>query len=296
MIKFKLNNVLVPYDFSKSADIALQQAAFTCAYSKADLHIAYIQKKSDLVNLFMPLLKKGANSDFEKFILDKLKVVADKLKQEYGITSKLIVKTGNIVSELLSISESKKIDLVIMGTRGKDSNSDLFFGSNAYRLISKSTVPVMTVTKAPKQKGISSILLPIDLTQHSRQKINYAIDMAKLYSAKIVAIGLYDDEEKEHKYKLEVFCKQIEKFCSKKNVSFLYYIEKTKHRVQKTLTLAKRINADVIITMTDQKIELRKGLLSSYDHELVNNSKIPVISIAPEINSDLEGSSVGLPF
>jgi nucleotide-binding universal stress UspA family protein len=294
MIKFNLKNVLVPYDFSKAADIALTQAAFMCAYSKADLHISHIQKKSDLLNLFLPIIKKTANKDFQDFITSKLQSVADKVKKEFGIKVNIIVKTGNIASELITISKAKKIDLIVMGTRGKDSDADLFFGSNAYRLISKSEVPVMTYTSAPKQKGISTILLPIDLTNHSRQKIDYAIDMAKNYKAKIVALGVYNEDEKEQKFKLEIFCQQIEKLCAKNKVNFVFDIEKTKHRVQKTLTLAKRYKADVIITMTDQKIESGKGLLSSYNHELINNSKIAVISIAPEISKNIEGSHAGL--
>jgi hypothetical protein len=47
--------------------------------------------------------------------------------------------------------------------------------------------------------------------------------------------------------------------------------------------------------MTDQIIERKKGILSTYDHELINTSKIPVISISPEIG-DVSGGTVGLPF
>jgi hypothetical protein len=48
--------------------------------------------------------------------------------------------------------------------------------------------------------------------------------------------------------------------------------------------------------MTDQKADGARGILSSYDHELVHTSKIPVISIEPETSGITSGSTAGVPF
>lgn len=296
MIKFKAKKILVPYDFSKNADYALKHAAFIASYNKGDVYLLYVKKKSELLDMFLPTLNLNKKGAFLDFVIQKLDETIDKLKKEYGITAKKIVSEGNITDEINQIANSDGMDLIMMGTRGKDSQSDLFFGSNSYRLITKSSIPVMTISTDPKIKGYYHLLLPIDLSSHSRQKVNYAIDMAKLFNAKITALGIYDEDEKSEKYKLEIINGQIEKLCEKKSVSFNGVIEKTKHRVQKTLAFSKRHKADLIITMTDQKIELNKSILSTYDHELINNSKVPVISIPPETSSDAAGSTAGLPF
>lgn len=39
-----------------------------------------------------------------------------------------------------------------MGTQGSGSNNDLFLGSNAYRLITKSEIPVMTIKEKSSKK------------------------------------------------------------------------------------------------------------------------------------------------
>jgi nucleotide-binding universal stress UspA family protein len=246
--------------------------------------------------MFLPTLNLNKKGAFLDFVIQKLDDTINSLKKEYGITAKKIVSEGNITDEINQVANDDDMDLVIMGTRGKDSQSDIFFGSNSYRLITKTSVPVMTVSTDPKIKGYDHILLPIDLSSHSRQKVNYAIDLAKLFNAQITALGIYDESEKTEKYKLEVINSQIEKLCEKKDVKFVGSIEKTKHRVQKTLSYAKRHKADLIITMTDQKIELNKSILSTYDHELINFSKNPVISIPPENNPDASGSTAGLPY
>jgi nucleotide-binding universal stress UspA family protein len=296
MKTFNLRRILVPYDFSKTADLALNKAAFIAKATKATLYLVHINKVNDLYDLFLLELKIVENKSLEKFITDKLQVVANKIKNEFGCTVITKVTNGSIASEIIFMTDEIKADLIIMGTKGKDSTSDLFLGSNAYRVITKTEIPVMTIAKEISKKEFKTILLPIDLSNHSRQKVNYAIGFAKTFQSKIVSLGIYSENEKEDKYKLEIINSQIEKLCKKSNIVFESRIEKTKHRISKTLSVAKRINADLIITMTDQKLEGAKKWLSSYDHELINNSKTPVISIQPELNDEFSGSSTMLPY
>ena len=296
MKTFNLKRILVPYDFSKTADLALNKAAFIAKATKATLYLVHINKVNDLYDLFLFELKIVANKSLEKFITDKLQVVANKIKNEFGCTVITKVTNGSIASEIIFMTDEIKADLIIMGTKGKDSTSDLFLGSNAYRVITKTEIPVMTIAKEISKKEFKTILLPIDLSNHSRQKVNYAIGFAKTFQSKIVSLGIYSENEKEDKFKLEIINSQIEKLCKKSNIVFESRVEKTKHRISKTLSVAKRINADLIITMTDQKLEGAKKWLSSYDHELINNSKTPVISIQPEVNDDFSRSSTMLPY
>jgi nucleotide-binding universal stress UspA family protein len=248
-----------------------------------------------MLDIFLPMLKMKSDKQFLEKIKENLDEYAKTVRSEFGVSVSCFASTGNITSEILVLAEQNDVGLIIMGTKGKDSNSDLFLGSNAYRLITKSEIPVMTCSIAPATKGFTNILLPIDLSEHTRQKVNYAIELAMLFKSKITILGLYDDGEKDELFKLKTIVGQIEKICTKYKVSFESSVEKTNHRVSKTLSVAKRKKSDLIVTMTDQTIERKKGILSTYDHELINTSKIPVISISPEIG-DVSGSTVGLPF
>jgi nucleotide-binding universal stress UspA family protein len=296
MIKYNVKKIMVPYDFSANAEKAITHAAFIASIQKADLYIIHVINKSELLDIVLPILKLKSNKVVVDLVNQKLDDVCQKIRKEYGIMPKSLVSTGNITTEIVNLAEENKIDLIVMGTQGKDSKSDLFLGSTAYRLITKAPMPVMTVKELVNKKGYKNILLPVDLTRHSRQKVNYAIGMAKAFSAKITILGLYEQSEKEDKFKLEIAAKQIETLCSKNKISFETFIDKTKHFVSKTNAFAKKHKNDLVITMTDQKIEGAKGILSSYDHELVHSSKIPVISIEPEISSSESGGVSGLPF
>jgi nucleotide-binding universal stress UspA family protein len=296
MIKFNVKKVMVPYDFSANADKAISHAAFIASMQKADLYVVHVINKSELLDIILPILKLKSNKVVEDMVSQKLQDVCQKIRKEYGIEPTSLVSTGNITSELVNLAEEHKVDLIVMGTRGKDSKSDLFLGSTAYRLVTKAPMPVMTVKELISKKGYQNILLPIDLSGHSRQKVNYAIGMAKVFKSKLTILGLYDEDEKEEKFRLEGAAKQILTLCEKQKINAEVFIDKTNHRVSKTNTFAKKHKNDLVITMTDQKIEGARGILSSYDHELVHTSKIPVISIEPEVGSAVSGGTAGVPF
>lgn len=296
MINFKVKRIMLPYDFSANADKALGHAAFLSSIIRADLYVVHVISKSELVDIILPILKVKTDKIVVNLVNERLKEVCDKIKKNHGINPRSIVSTGNITTELVNLAEENKIDMIVMGTQGKNSKSDLFLGSNAYRLITKSPIPVMTIKDSVNKKGYLNILLPIDLSAHSRQKVNYAIGIAKAFGGKITILGLYNEDEKSDKYKLEVVVKQIERACEKSKVLNDTFIDKTHHRVSKTNTFARKHKCDLVITMTDAELDGARGILSTYAHELVHTSKIPVISIPPEESDLSTGGTTGVPF
>lgn len=296
MINLKTKKIVVPYDFSKTADNAVEHAAFVAAYTKGELYLVFVQKKNDILSMLLPSLsikKPGAISDL---LSEKLTTEASKISKKYGVKVTPVFSSGNITSELINICEEVDANLIVMGTQGGDSNNDLFMGSNTYRTLTKSELPILTVRTSPSKKGFSNIVLPIDLSFHTRQKVNMAIQLAKLFAGHIYVIGLYNDGEKSEKFKLDVYLKQIEKECEKNKVAFTSFAVKTTNKVKRTLQFSKKVNADVIISMTDQDTEFKSVLLGNYIHQLINNSKIPILCIKPEINEMIEGGTAGVPF
>ncbi|HQQ94069.1 MAG TPA: universal stress protein [Bacteroidia bacterium] len=296
MIKFNPRRILMPYDFSKNADKALSHAAFMCALLKCDLYLLHVISKSEIIDILLPVFKMKNNQVLVNLVNEKLDMVSDRIRKQYGIKVKTLVSTGNITSEIVDISKENKVDLIIMGTQGSGSKSDLFLGSTAYRLITKSHIPVMTVKEPGSKKGYENICIPIDFSDNTRQKVDYALSMARAFMAKITILGLYDEDEKEQRFKLETIAEQVAILARKHNIKAETFVDKTRHRVNKTNSFAKKHKVDLIITMTDQKKDQKFTVLNSYDHELVHTSKVPVISIHPEHLGVNAHSPNGLPY
>ena len=294
MITLNTNKILIPIDFSEISKWAIKHAASIAKVNNGELILLHVQKKRDLVDIFMPALDLKDPSKVEIFLRDKLERMAERIRNEHKVKVSIMVSIGNITTEIVNVAEENGVGLIVMGTQGGDSTNDLFLGSNSYRVLTKSSVPVMTIRSDAPKSGYSNIVLPIDSSDHSRQKVNYALQIADKFGARLFVIGLLGTHERNYEYKMNVILPQIKKMADTKKLKCTTEIEQTINRAEKTLLYAKKVEADLIIIMSDQRAEFSSWILGSYAHQLINNSHIPVLSIPPEVHPEnMEQDSIG---
>jgi len=294
MITIDTTKILIPIDFSKISNRAIKHGAFIAKLCKGELILLHVQKKNELVDIILPALKIKDPSPITNYLQEKIDKLAEAVRKECGVKITTLISVGNITSEIISIADEFNAGLIIMGTQGADSESDLFLGSNAYRVLTKSDIPVMTVRSESSKLGYPHILLPLDSSEHSRQKVNAAIQIANKFASHLHVIGILGKNEKNYTYKMEVILGQIQKMAKTKKLVCTTEISVAENRAQKTLAYAKKVNANLIITMTDQTAGLSRIILGTYAHQLINSSKIPVLSIPPEIHDENIGQdSIG---
>jgi nucleotide-binding universal stress UspA family protein len=296
MNKVKTSKILIPVDFSKTSLNAIKYAAFMAQYTKGELVLVHVQSKTELLDIILPAIKLKDASVITDFLYDKLEKVASDVRKRYGITVSSYVTTGHVTSEIIAMAEETKSTMVVMGTHGKDSENGFFLGSNAYRVLTKSDMPVMTVQVAADRLGFQNILVPIDTSDHSRQKVDSAIFMADKFAAHLHVIGIlhtHSKGEENYKFKMETIMEQIKKMAAKKKVICTTDVQFADNRAKKTLAYAKKVKADLIISMTDQNAEFSSIVLGNYIHQLTNESKIPVLCIPPELRPDMMSDAIG---
>jgi len=185
MIKFSANKILTPVDFSKTSLKAIKHAAFIAKINKGELLLLNVQRKNDLIDIIFPAFKLKDFSVVTNYLTQKLEELAVSVRKEYKIKVTTLVSLGNVTSEIVTIARENKVDLIIMGTHGGDSQSSVMLGSNAYRVISKAESPVMTIRANTSVIGYKSILLPIDTTAHTRQKVMPTLKLAEKFATEI---------------------------------------------------------------------------------------------------------------
>jgi nucleotide-binding universal stress UspA family protein len=62
-----------------------------------------------------------------------------------GMTAQVIKGHGEIASTILEVMKKEKVDMLVMGGKGRSSLSDLILGSVTTKLVSVSPVPVLVV-------------------------------------------------------------------------------------------------------------------------------------------------------
>lgn len=286
MTKLNTDRILVPVDFSETSKRALRHAAAVAVATGGELHLLYVRKKNKPMELATTLTDLRNVASESVPYRDVLEHTAREVRDANGIRVKTLVAVGNAITEIGKVVKKKNIGLVVMGTEGADSDSSLFFGSNSQRVVFRSQVPVMTVRKAVRRVGYECILLPVDTSEHSRQKVNVAIQVARLFSSRIHLLGLLHPSQQDEAGKLEVIMRQVEKRITGERIAVSVEKLITTEPAKATLQSAATQKADVIIAMTDEKLNNSYFGTRAFDRELVDHAQVPVLSVPPLVDVD----------
>jgi len=283
MSKFEIKNILTPTDFSETALLALEHSAFMARLSKATLHLLHVIKISEFTYMINnPAAPGNSIEEVENFSLQRLDEIAAVLKVKYGINIKTSISKGNPAEEIEIAVTNYSIDLVIMGTHGASGFNEYFIGSNAHKTIKKCHCPVLTVQVDSKKIGFTDIVLPVENSYHSLQKVNKTVDLAKLYAAKIHLLGVQHKPDETAQKAFNLMMENVEKVIQHAGLSFERTIVSGDNLAEQTLKFAKQQGADLIVVLTDHESELNDSLLGALAKQMVNHSKIPVLSIKPK--------------
>ena len=142
-----IKRVLVPTDFSKPAEAALQWGRTLAKECGAELHLLHVVAEPYLYPwgseaAAFPLNEVLTQSD------QAARQQLDRLASTGGDPDVRVVTAtslGTPVDRIIDYITSHSIDLVVMGTHGRGVVEHLLLGSVAERMVRRSPVPVLTV-------------------------------------------------------------------------------------------------------------------------------------------------------
>lgn len=280
MKPLQIKNILIPTDFSKTGLLAVEHAVFMARLSKANLYLLHaIELSETTFGIYSPAIETPDLSEVEKIANMKLNTLAASLRKEYGITVKTICTRGKAVDAVVNAVKENKIDIVVMGTHGASGFNEFFIGSNAHKTVTLCPCPVITVQRRSKKLGFTNIVLPIDNKFYSRQKVDAAISLAKQYAAKIHVLGLMGPDVDPKKFRVKI--NSVEKAIEKSGLAYVTKTVKDDNLSIASLKYSKKVKADLIVVLADEESHLSGMLFGALAKQIVNHSKIPVMSIRP---------------
>lgn len=283
MLKFKSSKILVPVDFSDTSRVAINHAGFIAQFTKGDIYLLHVISLSNpVLNILLPEVHVEKNVVFEK-AGEKLAEWAEEIRKQFGVNVQTLVKSGSPHKEILDTVDEFQIDFIAMGTHGYGPIENLIIGSNTLKVATKSNAAVLCTRVEATKKGYDHIILPIDTSANTRQKVNYAAEFALTFKSHIHVLGLLGSDEEEYKNDLQIMLKQTENYLRKKGVMYnVELVENVKNRATATIHYTSKNNGDLIIVMSDQDSELSGFFLGPYTQQIIHHSTVPVIILKPE--------------
>ena len=143
MIKKKVSKILVPLDGSKNSTRGLEMAISVARQFGATItgvYSIYAPPHSEFRGI--GALRESTNKEVKKFLNE-----AKALSAQNGIVFKEKLMRGDIGYNIIKLAHNKKekFNLIVMGSRGRGSMKEMFFGSVSNYVIHVSKIPVLLV-------------------------------------------------------------------------------------------------------------------------------------------------------
>ncbi len=270
-----MKKILVAVDFSKTSINALDYGVMLANKANADIMMVWVDNTTSDEAIF-----DGFTSELRKEKVGLFKELQEKYK---GIlkNGKLSYKTkkGKVYIEIANQAKSYHADLIISGTHGVSGFEEFWIGSNAYRIVTHAPCPVITMRHDFKVKEMKVIVVPIDSSQETRQKIPAAAKIAELFHSEIHILSLYTAKLKSVKKRVDNYANQVISFLDEKKIKYILEAKDTENVTRTTIDYSELVGADLITIMTEQETTTANLFLGPYAQQMVNHSTIPILSL-----------------
>ncbi len=281
--------ILVPVDFSKSSENAIDYAVEMAKLFDNEITLLNVIS-SGMKSLFM-------NDDQKSLLKDGISTRLNKYKDQIisiwpEAVVNLLIEEGKPYKTINKVARSTDCDQIVMGTNGAN-GMEQFVGSTTTRVISSSSVPVIAVKDHRPNHTFDNIVLPIDLTKSSKQKLVWAIKFAKKFGSTIRVI-MEVESDKFFKNKVEANKAYVERVFRDNGVNFdVKLLDDRKypdHLGKDTVQFADEHDADLIMIMTQEEAKFTDFFVGTYAQQIVSNAQnTPVMCINPKKTFDVEG-------
>ena len=286
----KIQNVLVPLDFSPASYAAIRFALPLLRRFGANLHLIHVLPNDSPTSGLADLPMIEPDTEINR-----------RVKRDLGEAVKnhahLHVGKGSPFAEICELARKSNIDLIVIATRGNTGLKHLTLGSTAERVARYSPCPVLVVRDGEatnKVMTIRRILVPVDFSDFSTKSLAYATRLAKGFNATLillhsVALRYYMTSDEYGRYDFSLLMQQAEQAAQKQMRDL---VAKTKeegvtvesslqigHAGQQICARAAILHADIIVTSTHGHTGLQHVLLGSTAEFTVRHASCPVLVV-----------------
>ena len=271
-----MKKILIPTDFSQTAEYALKVAAQIAKKNNGEIILLHMlelpHQGGDAVNSGTDIPEIMF---FKNAAINKLEELMD---EEYldGLKVSEIVQFEMAFDGILKISQLNNVDLIVMGSHGASGYKEMFIGSNAEKVVRNSEVPVLIIKKEDENFEVNNFVFASDFSEEVKKPFAKAVEFANKFDATLHLVTVNTPNNFKSTSDAEnTMNKFLSGFDVKKVVTHVY----NETNVEKgILNFANSVNADLIGMSTHGRKGLSHFFNGSISEDLVNHATKPVVT------------------
>ncbi len=271
-----MNPIIVAVDFSNTSIHAIDYAIPLANRMKSNIILAWVDKITPLESIY-PDTSTESRNEAKKRLDELVKQYAPQLGKEQKIEYKL--KKGKIYHEVDIIAKQAGADLIITGAHGISGYEEFWIGSNAFKIVTYASCPVITVRHdflIPKT--LNRILVPIDGSAETIQKLPFVVCLSKLFKSEVHIVTTHNSHLKSIQRIAEKYAQLAVGFLKTHGIAHVEESITSGDLTKSTISYAEKVGAGLIAVMTEQESPANI-MLGAQTQQLINQSPVPVLAI-----------------
>jgi nucleotide-binding universal stress UspA family protein len=179
--------ILVPTDFSPNAFKAIAYASEIAKATGASLHILHVIEPT------INMASMQTDSSNKKIIDDRIEKLEQTLKSATAVFPEIklipFLSGGKVIESILNYAEEKKIDLIVMGTKGAGGLKQFFTGTITSGVVGQTTIPALTIPASLEICPPEIVLLATNQFEKKEKLLNKIFEIPKIFSAQVHVVA-----------------------------------------------------------------------------------------------------------
>lgn len=274
-----MNKIILPVDFSKHSEYALEAAAAIAKKHNAKLLVMHMLELSESI-----ISTSGPDNQNEMLFMLALanKNLKSFLDKDYleGVDIVPIIKHYKVLKEVDAVAIKEGADLIVIGSRGHSNHDGIFTGSNTEKIVRYSKTPVLVIKSKNTNTDFDDAILATNFSEENLFAFKKALKVLETLSSNlnllhinIPNLGFRSTNEIEENCSSFLTKANAEEWITKIKYVSDYNIE------DGILNYATKNGANLIAMTTHGRTGLSHLFGGSVSEDVVNHSQLPVLTV-----------------
>lgn len=278
-----MKKILVPTDFSKPAQIAVDVATDIAKKANGQLILLHVVEEASgtSFNITGEVDVSGGWEDklFTMKLIERSKKQMARLFEEVkgrGVKVAQELRLGTAFHGMRDIISEQKVDLVVMGSAGHTKLEEMIIGTNTEKVVRHSKCPVLTVHKKPVTTDFKNIVYATSMSKEEEIFSRIVRNTQQLYESTVHLVRINTPANFQRDAVVRKYMQDFAKKLQLKNFTINIFNDLTEE--EGIIYFADSINADLIAMATHGRTGFAHVLAGSIAEEVVSHSKRPVLT------------------
>jgi nucleotide-binding universal stress UspA family protein len=278
-----MKKILVPTDFSKTAQVANGAAADIARKAGSELTLLHVVEEASgsSFNVEGEAVYSGSAEErlFTLKLIERAKKQLAKASDDVkldGVKVKTELRIGSAFHGMTTILAEKKVDLVVMGTAGHSDLEHMIIGSNTEKVVRTSQCPVLVVNKKPATNEFKNIVYATSMSEDEEVFSRIVKRAQQLYDSTVHLVRINTPGNFQRDQDVKRYMQDFAKKLQLKNYTLNVFNDITEE--EGIIYFAESIDADLIAMATHGRTGFAHVLAGSIAEDVVRHSKRPVMT------------------